>query len=183
MQFTALPLKGAWLIEAEPFSDARGRFARIFCQKELAEIGLKKPLSQINQSLTRTKGAVRGMHYQNPPHAETKIVRCLRGACFDVIVDLRAGSPTFLMWHAAKLTPDTMRALYIPEGFAHGFQALQPDTELLYFHTESYTPDSEGAVRFNDPAIGIDWPLVPTDLSDRDQNHPLLTNDFTGIQI
>lgn len=183
MQFTALPLEGSWLIEAEPFSDSRGQFARIFCQKELAEIGLTKPLTQINHSLTRAKGAIRGMHYQPPPHAEIKIVRCLRGACHDVIVDLRNESPTFLKWHAEELTPDTMRAIYIPEGFAHGFQTLESDTELLYFHTEFYTPGNEGAIRFDDPAVNIDWPLPPTDISDRDKKHPLLPDNFTGITL
>ncbi len=183
MKFTSLPLEGVWLIEAEPFRDHRGQFARLYCGRELAEIGMNTPLAQINHSLTRAKGAVRGLHYQNPPHAEAKIVRCLRGACFDVAVDLRRKSPTFLQWQAMELTPENMRALYIPEGFAHGFQTLEPDTELLYFHTEFYTPGSEGAIRFDDPAIGVDWPIKATDLSDRDRSHPLITDDFTGIDI
>lgn len=170
----SLELNGLYLLETEPFKDHRGQFARLFCARELAEIGLDKPIAQINHSLTRTKGTIRGMHFQLPPHAEIKIVRCLRGACFDVAVDLREDSPTYLRWHGERLTDKNNRALLIPEGFAHGFQTLEPDTELLYFHTEFYTPDCEGGVRYDDPAIGIKWPLPVCDVSERDKNHPLL---------
>jgi len=165
----SLELNGLYLLETEPFKDHRGQFARLLCARELAEIGLDKPIAQINHSLTRTKGTIRGMHFQLPPHAEIKIVRCLRGACFDVAVDLREDSPTYLRWHGERLTDKNNRALLIPEGFAHGFQTLEPDTELLYFHTEFYTPDSESGVRYDAPGIGITWPLPVCDISAKDK--------------
>nr|WP_321514106.1 dTDP-4-dehydrorhamnose 3,5-epimerase [uncultured Pseudodesulfovibrio sp.] len=168
---TPLKLKGLHLIETEPFKDHRGQFARLFCVRELEEIGLDKPIVQINHSVTRTKGAIRGMHFQLPPHAEIKIVRCIRGACFDVAVDMRKDSNTYLQWHGEILTESNNRAMYIPEGFAHGFQAMEPDTELLYLHTEFYTQGSEDGVGFDDPAIGIQWPLPPTDISEKDKKH------------
>jgi len=171
-----LKLNGLHLLKTEPFKDHRGQFARFFCARELAEIGLEKPIAQINHSRTRAKGAIRGMHYQKSPHAELKIVRCIRGACFDVAVDLRKDSPTYLQWHSEILTEENSYALYIPEGFAHGFQTLEPDTELLYLHTEFYTPNSEDGIRFDDPAIGINWPLPPHDISERDTKHPFLNS-------
>lgn len=183
MKFTALPLSGAFLIEATPFIDHRGMLARLFCEAEMKETGLTKHLTQINLSRTATKGAVRGMHFQYPPHAETKIVRCLRGVVFDVAVDLRPNSPTYLKWHGEVLSPDNMEAMYIPEGFAHGFQALEPDSELLYLHTSSYAPHSEAGVRHDDPAISIEWPLKARDLSNRDKKHPPITSSFKGIEL
>lgn len=183
MRLNPLPLAGAYLIEDEPFADHRGRFARIFCAEELAATGLKKPIVQANLSQTNQIGSVRGMHFQFPPHAETKIIRCLQGAVFDVIVDLRKDSDTFLKWHGKKLTPDNGRAMFVPEGFAHGFQVLEENAQLLYMHTEFYTPKSEGGVRIDDPAIGIEWPLPPKDISDRDLNHPLIDKNFPGIEI
>lgn len=174
MKISPLPLSGLHLIEAEPFRDDRGRFARLFCEKELALGGLNMKIVQINHSLTRSVGAVRGMHYQKAPHAETKIVRCLRGQCFDVAVDIRPESPTYLKWYGEVLTGDNDKALYIPEGFAHGFQVLESNTELLYFHSEFYTPSAEGGVRYDDPAVGIAWPLAASDVSSRDSGFPLL---------
>lgn len=181
MRIEPLPLGGCFLLESAPFTDHRGAFARLFCANELAATGLARPIVQINHSRTTAQGAIRGMHFQRPPHAETKIVRCLRGAIFDVAVDLRPASPTFLRWHGELLTPDNMRAMCIPEGFAHGFQCLKADSELLYLHTEFYMPDFEGGLRCDDPAVGINWPLPPTDLSDRDRKHLLITPDFQGI--
>lgn len=181
MLFQSLPLAGAYKIDVEPFSDHRGSFARLFCVNELKEIGLTKNLRQINFSSTVKAGAVRGMHYQKPPHAEVKIVRCIQGKVFDVLVDLRSDSPTFLHWHGEILSRENMRAVYIPEGFAHGFQVLEPQSELIYFHTADYTPGFEGAVRYDDPRIGIDWPLGFTDISERDLQHPLIDDDFKGI--
>ena len=181
MIITPLKLQGAYLLETEPFRDHRGQFGRLFCARELAAAGVSRPIAQINHSRTSAVGAVRGMHFQRPPHAETKIVRCLRGAVFDVAVDLRPDSPTFLHWHGEVLTPDNQRAMLIPEGMAHGFQCLEADSELLYLHTDFYTPESEGGVRFDDPAVGVQWPLAPTDLSERDQNHSLISPDFQGI--
>jgi len=183
MRFSPLPLAGAYRIEDEPFADNRGRFSRIYCAEELSAIGHSKPILQANMSLTCQKGSVRGMHFQHPPHAEIKIIRCLQGAVFDVIVDIRKDSDTFLQWYGERLTPDTMSAMYVPEGFAHGFQTLEEDTQLLYMHTENYTPGSEGGLRFNDPALNIAWPLPSTDVSARDMKHPLIDTHFQGISI
>ena len=181
MKLTETPLKGAYIIEPEPFQDTRGMFARIFCKKELEAIGHKKEIVQINHSLTVKRGAVRGMHFQRPPKSEIKFVKCLNGAVWDVIIDLRKKSSSFLKWHGEILTPDNMRMMYIPEGFAHGFQTLEPNTQLLYFHTEFYSPEHEGGVRFDDPKIGIQWHSEITEISGRDKNHPLLTDIFEGL--
>lgn len=175
MKKTSTGIEGLYVLESAPIGDHRGLFARLLCARELAEIGLEKPIAQINLSRTQAKGTIRGMHFQHPPHAEIKIVRCLRGACFDVAVDLRPHSPSYLKWHGEILTPDNFKAMYIPEGFAHGFQTLEPDTELLYCHTEFYTPEAEGGVRFDDPSIGIAWPLPVADLSARDGQFEYMT--------
>jgi len=174
VKLQALPLGGLYLLESEPFRDGRGSFTRLFCARELHAAGCLKPVVQINHSLTHARGAVRGLHFQHPPYAEIKIVRCLVGAAFDVAVDLRPDSPTYLRWHAEVLTPDNGRALLLPEGFAHGFQTLAKNTELLYLHTDFYTPGAEGGLRYDDPAMGIQWPLSVGEVSDRDRNHPLL---------
>ena len=163
--------------------DDRGLFARVFCQNELLNILHGKNIVQINHSLTKQKGAFRGMHSQYPPKAEIKIVKCLRGSVFDVIIDLRKGSPTFLKWHEEILSSENMKMMYIPEGFAHGFQTLEENCELLYLHTEFYSPKHEGGVRYNDPKVGIKWPLEVRDISERDKKHPLLAEDFQGIEI
>lgn len=183
MKFIEIPLKGAFIIETEPFEDQRGMFARIFCESEFNEIGYSGRIVQINYSLTRKKGVVRGMHYQNPPMAEIKMVKCLRGSVYDVIIDLRKRSKTFLRWHGETLTAKNRYMVYIPEGFAHGFQTLEPNCELLYFHTEFYTPDHERAVRFDDPKVGIKWPVDITEVSERDRNHSLLSENFKGILV
>lgn len=176
-------LQDAVIIEPEPFEDTRGRFSRIFCQNELFGILDGKNIVQINHSLTRQKGAIRGMHFQYPPKAEIKMVRCITGKVFDVMIDLRKNSPTFLKWHGEILSSENMKMMYIPEGFAHGFQTLQPNSELLYLHTEFYGPEHEGSVFYDDPKIGIKWPLEVTDISEKDQNHPLLGEDFSGIKF
>ena len=183
MKISRTPLQNAFVLEPEPFVDERGEFFRIFCQQELKQIGYQSRIVQINHSLTRQKGALRGMHFQYPPRAEIKIVKCLRGSVFDAIVDLRRGSPTFLQWHSVMLSGDNKKMLYIPEGFAHGFQTLGENCELLYFHTEFYSPEHEGGVRYDDPMINISWPLEITDISDRDMNHLLLSQDFEGIAL
>ena len=183
MHFTSLPLSGAYIIEPQPFKDKRGLFARIFCKDELKAVGHTKDIVQMNYSLTVEKGAVRGMHFQYPPKAEIKIVKCLRGAVFDVIIDLRRNSPTLLKWHGEILSDENMKMMYIPEGFAHGFQTLKENCELLYLHTEFYSPECEGGVRFDDPKVGIKWPLEVTDISERDKMHPLLSEDFSGIEF
>ena len=178
MRINKLPLEGAFVIEPEPFTDDRGIFARVFCQRELQNILHGKNIVQINHSLTRQKGAIRGMHFQYPPKAEIKMVKCLRGSVFDVMIDLRSDSSTFLNWHGEILSAENMKMLYIPEGFAHGFQTLEENCELLYLHTEFYSPEHEGSVRYDDPKIEIKWPLEATDISERDKNHPLLAGKF-----
>ena len=183
MKIKQTPLQDALVIEPEPFRDERGLFARVFCQNELRNILCDKNIVQINHSLTRQKGAIRGMHFQYQPKAEIKMVKCLRGSAFDVMIDLRSDSSTFLNWHGERLSAENMKMMYIPEGFAHGFQTLEPNSELLYLHTEFYSPEHEGAVRYNDPKIGIKWPLEATDISSRDQNHPLLSSEFKGIKL
>lgn len=138
---------------------------------------------QINHSLTCTVGALRGMHFQHAPHAEMKMVRCLKGRVWDAVVDLRYGSPTFLQWVAQELTPENALMMVIPEGCAHGFQILEENSELLYLHTAPYTPEAEGGVRYDDPAIEIDWPMPAVDLSERDMHHPLIKHPFQGIKL
>lgn len=183
MTFMESPLKGAYIIEPEPFIDNRGMFARVFCKDELRKINHHKEIVQINHSITRKKGAVRGMHYQSPPNAEIKMVKAIKGSVYDVIIDIREGSLTFLKWFGEILSQENMKMMYVPEGFAHGFQTLEDDCELLYFHTEFYNKPTEGAVRYNDPLINIKWPLELTEISEKDNTHPLLDKDFRGIKI
>jgi dTDP-4-dehydrorhamnose 3,5-epimerase len=183
MKLLPTPLEGLYEATTVPFGDERGQFARLFCAGELAVAHNSRPIVQINHSITARTGAIRGLHFQRPPHAEVKWVRCLRGRVWDVAVDLRAGSATFLRWHAVVLSAMDRNALFIPEGFAHGFQVQEPDSELLYLHTAAYNPASEGAVRWNDPRLAIAWPLPVTDLSERDRHHPLIEPAFKGIVI
>jgi dTDP-4-dehydrorhamnose 3,5-epimerase len=183
MKILNTPLKGAYIIEPAPFQDHRGMFARIFCKKELGAIGHNQEVVQINHSINLKRGALRGMHFQNPPRAEIKFVKCIRGGVYDVIIDLRKNSPTFLQWYGINITTNNMRMMYIPEGFAHGFQTLEPHSELLYFHTEFFSPDWEGAIRFDDPRVGIRWPLEIAEISDRDKGHPLLDEAFKGLDV
>ncbi len=174
MIFRPLPLPGAFEIEIAPHEDTRGLFARIFCEKEFSARGLATRWVQMNVSLSREAGTLRGMHFQRPPAAEVKLVRCLRGRAYDVIVDLRRDSASFGRHCAVTLDPGRRNAIYVPEGFAHGFQALKPDTELMYFHSAAYAPEHEGGVNALDPALGIDWPLAPVNLSPRDRALPPL---------
>jgi dTDP-4-dehydrorhamnose 3,5-epimerase len=175
------PLNGLKLIERKPVGDARGYLSRMFCERELSATGWTHGIAQINHTLTTKQGAVRGMHFQRAPHAEMKLVSCLRGAVWDVAVDLRAGSPTFLKWHAAELSADNHRALLIPEDFAHGFQTLTADCELLYLHSAAYVPEAEGGLQPQDPALAIAWPLAISEISARDAQHALLTQAYTGL--
>jgi dTDP-4-dehydrorhamnose 3,5-epimerase len=177
------PLSGLKLIERKPVGDARGFLSRLFCESELAAAGWTCSIAQINHTLTRKQGAVRGMHFQRAPYAEMKLVSCLRGSVWDIAVDLRSGSPTFLKWHAAELSADNHRALLIPEGFAHGFQALSDDCELLYLHSQPYTPTYEAGFNPEDPMLAIYWPLDVAEISARDRQHVLLTPDFKGMTI
>lgn len=173
MNFTPLSIPGAHRIELDRKGDARGFFARLFCADEFAAHGLATHMTQMNTSYTAARGTVRGLHFQRPPKAEAKVVRCLRGAIFDVLLDLRPG-PTFGRHVSAELTEDNRSMLYIPEGCAHGFQTLTEDTELLYLHSERYAPEFEGGVHHADPALGIAWPLPPANLSPRDTCFPPL---------
>jgi len=176
-------INGAMVVETSRFHDHRGAFARLFCEDALAGVLGERHIVQMNHSRTTRIGAVRGMHYQHAPHAEIKMVRCLKGRVWDVVVDLRKKSATFLRWHAVELSAENDRMLVIPEGCAHGFQVLEENSELLYLHTAKYTPEVEGGVRHDDPSLAIDWPLAITDLSERDLVHPLIENTFLGVEV
>lgn len=177
------PISGLRVVERRPISDSRGFLERLYCRETLEEITHGKAIRQINRTLTRKRGVVRGLHFQYPPYAETKVVTCLKGKVWDVAVDLRRGSPTFLQYHAVLLSDDNWQSYLIPEGFAHGFQALAPDCEMLYFHTANYNAEAEGAVSALDARLGITWPERITERSERDESHTLLTDDFDGIPV
>lgn len=168
------PLSGLHTVRSESRVDPRGAFTRLFCAQELSPLLDTRHVVQINHSLTRRRGTLRGLHFQRAPWAEMKFVRCLAGKVWDVAVDLRTDSPTFLRWHAEELSPEAGLTMVIPEGFAHGFQALADDSELLYLHTAPYEPTSEAGLRYDDPFLAIAWPEPLTELSDRDRSHPLL---------
>jgi dTDP-4-dehydrorhamnose 3,5-epimerase len=172
--FTETKLAGAFVIDLERREDNRGFFARAFCQHEFEDHGLKPVIAQANIAFNRHKGSVRGMHFQFPPAAETKLVRCTRGAILDIIVDLRPESRTFLDHVAVELTADNHRALYVPERFAHGYQVLEDGTETSYQVGEFYAPDTEGGLRYDDPDLGLTWPLPVTEMSDKDRSWPAL---------
>lgn len=183
MKIHRLPLAGLVLVETAPLKDDRGQFTRLFCEQELSGLRPRLHWTQMNHSRTSRKGAVRGLHFQYPPAAEAKMIRCLRGRVFDVAVDLRAGSPTFLQWHGVELSAEGAMQIFIPEGFAHGFQTLSEDAELLYLHTTAWDPGREGRLRHDDPRLGIHWPLAVSQVSDRDRAAPLLTDQFAGIRL
>jgi dTDP-4-dehydrorhamnose 3,5-epimerase len=183
MKIEWLNLNGAAVVDAEPFIDSRGTFSRFFCERELSEILGDRHIVNVNFSRTTEKGAIRGMHFQCPPMAEMKFVRCIRGSVFDVIIDIRRDSPTFLKWYGVKLTADNMKMLCVPEGFAHGFQALEDNSEMLYLHSEFYSRECESALNYADPMLAIEWPLKPTDISEKDKNHKMINNDFCGVKI
>lgn len=175
------PIPGLTLLQRKPHGDSRGYLERMFCTEELAEIMPGRTIVQINHTLTVSRGTVRGMHFQYPPHAETKFVNCLSGEVFDVAVDLRRDSPTFLRWHGEILSADNHRTLVIPEGFAHGFQTLSENCEMLYFHSAAYHALAEGGLHPEDPRLGIMWPLPVIGLSPRDAGHPMLKESFAGM--
>ena len=184
-RFTILdtPLMHLKVVQHQEISDSRGFLARLFCAEELFAAGWRKPVAQINQTGTQTRGAIRGMHYQRSPHAEIKLVTCLRGSIWDVAVDIRFGSPTFLQWHAEELSATNHRALLIPEGFAHGFQALSDDVELIYLHSAAYTKESEGGLSPKDAKLSIAWPLAITELSAKDAQRAALDQQFEGLML
>lgn len=183
IKITELPLAGLKRLVRQRLGDNRGFLSRLFCAEELAEAGWATPIAQINHTYTARKGTVRGMHFQRPPHAEIKLVSCIRGEVWDVAVDMRAGSPTFLQWHAEHLSAENGCAMLIPEGFAHGFQTLTDDVELLYCHSRAFASDAEGGLDPTDQRIEIKWPLSIAKLSARDAGHPLITVEFKGVQI
>lgn len=183
MKIHETDISGVLKIETPSVTDHRGSFTRWFCMKQLNPILGNRSLAQINNSHSLQAGTVRGLHFQKPPHAEMKIVRCIRGRVFDVAVDLRTGSPTFLKWYGAELSPENNLMLAVPEGFAHGYQALEDDSELLYFNTAFYEPSVESGLNPNDPAIAIKWPLPVSNLSPRDEASAFLTSDFKGLSL
>ena len=177
------PIKGVLVIESERFLDQRGSFSRLFCDQELGSVLENRKIVQINLSKTQKEGSIRGMHFQFPPYAEMKLIRCLQGQVFDVAVDLRKNSKTFLQWYAQILSPEKNNVLVVPEGCAHGFQTLKEDAELLYLHTSYYEPKYQGGVRFDDPALNIKWPVAYTSISERDKNHSIIIKSFSGIEL
>jgi dTDP-4-dehydrorhamnose 3,5-epimerase len=183
VNFIPINLEGAYLIEPKIFKDERGMFHRFFSEDEFHEIYHKKKWVQINHSYTAKSATIRGMHYQLPPFTEIKMIKCIAGKIFDVIVDVRQNSKTFLQWAGVELSSENKRSLYIPEGFAHGFQTLTDNCELIYFHTAAYQAGHEAAMKFNDPAVNISWPLPVGLVSERDQQHPLVSKEFSGIKL
>jgi len=180
LTITETPFEGLYVVEAHPFIDHRGEWGRVFCQNELASILGNRHILNINFSKTSKKGTLRGMHYQLHPMAEMKLIRCLNGKIFDVAIDLRTDSKTYLQWYGIELSGENRRLFVIPEGFAHGFQALTDNVEMLYLHTQFYSQELERGIRYNDPMLSIDWPLEPTGMSERDNKHPLLDSTFEG---
>jgi dTDP-4-dehydrorhamnose 3,5-epimerase len=181
MIFTETLLKGSYTIELNAIADERGWFARTYCKNEFNQIGHKGEWLQMNHSFTKQKATIRGMHYQLPPFSEIKLVRCIAGAVYDVIIDLRKDSATFLQWFGVELSAQNKKMIYIPQGFAHGFQALSDDCELIYHHSQFYTPGAEGGIKYDDKRVSINWPLTVTSISERDNQHPLLDKNFKGI--
>lgn len=174
MKFQKTKIKGLYIIEPELKIDERGGFRRIFCQKEFSKIGIEFKIVQVNQSFNQKRGTLRGMHFQKEPKAEDKIVQCLRGAIYDVALDLRRGSPSFGQWIAEELDEKNKKMIYIPKGFAHGFQTLTNNCEILYFMSEFYSPKHSSGVRWNDPFFNIKWPIKPKVISEKDKNWPLM---------
>ena len=181
MNFIETTLKGSYIIEPKPFVDERGWFARTFCKEEFKQIGHTREWVQMNHSFTTTTGTIRGMHFQNPPFSEIKLVRCISGSVYDVIIDIREDSPTFLQWFSIELSAMNRKMIYIPVGFAHGFQTLSENSELIYHHSEFYKPGVENGILYNDPIVNIQWPLNISTISERDQQHNLITENFIGI--
>jgi dTDP-4-dehydrorhamnose 3,5-epimerase len=183
MRFTETILKDSYLIVPDLFEDHRGFFSRWYCNHEFGERGLTTGFVQCNHSGTTGKGSIRGMHFQLPPHAEVKLVKCVAGKIFDVIIDIRQGSPTFLKWFGTELSAENKTMLYIPKGFAHGFQTLTEEAEIFYMVSSTYKKEAESGVRYNDPMIGIEWPLPLLKISEKDQQIPMLdSQSFKGIE-
>jgi dTDP-4-dehydrorhamnose 3,5-epimerase len=182
-EFLSTPLSGLAVIQCNPIEDERGYFCRFYCVEEFLIAGLNKPIIQVNQTLTHQKGAARGLHFQYPPYAETKIISCLQGEVFDVAVDIRQGSPTFLQWYGEILSATNMKCLLIPEGFAHGFQTLAEECKVTYLHTASYSRAAEGGLNVGDPRLSVEWPLQISQLSNKDLLCPYIDDNFRGVNL
>ncbi len=183
MDLESTPLEGVHVLHRKLISDSRGFLERIYCQKTLSGVLLNRTIRQINHTLTQGEGTVRGLHFQFPPHAEMKIVSCLRGEIFDVVVDIRRNSPTFLMYYAVILSEKNFLSLVMPEGCAHGFQVLSPECEMVYLHTADYEPSSEGGLNALDKRLAIDWPRPIINRSERDIRHAMLDENFLGLDF
>lgn len=183
MKIIQTDIPSLFVVETTPYADVRGAFARLYCERELSQLIGERQIVQVNHSRTNTVGAIRGMHFQFSPYAEMKLVRCVKGRVWDVVVDLRQNSTSFLQWHAEELSSNNARMVVIPEGFAHGFQVIEPDSELLYLHTAFYNPEAEGGLRYDDPLLGIRWPLTVTDISARDSSHCHIDSKFQGFAL
>jgi dTDP-4-dehydrorhamnose 3,5-epimerase len=183
MEFIETPLKGLYVIHHEILKDDRGLFARTFCKEESKKIGFNKEFIQFNHSFNRSKGTIRGMHFQTAPYTETKLIRCIQGKVYDVAIDIRENSPTFLEYFGVELSAENMFSIFIPEGFAHGFQTIEDDTTLIYHHTQVYSPQADSGLRYDDVALGIEWQLTPTNVSEKDKNYKLIEKNFKGIII
>ena len=172
MKFKKTKIAGSWVVYLDQIDDERGFFARAWCRKEFASRGISSELAQANLSFSQRAGTFRGMHFQRAPHEEMKMVRCLHGAIFDVVLDLRPDSPTYCQWHGEEINSDNRRMMVVPEGCAHGFQTLVDNTEILYLVSEAYAPESESGVRWDDPTFDIKWPLSASEMSERDSSYP-----------
>ena len=181
MKFITTPLEGAYLINLEKYEDERGFFARVFCESEFQEMGLSSRFIQVNNSLTGSKGTIRGMHYQLEPSAEVKIVRCIRGSLYDAIIDLRPDSSSFGKWFGSELSAENRQMMYVPKGVAHGFLTLEDNTETFYFASNSYSPDLERGIRFDDPYFGVEWPIPVTESSQKDKSFPAFDPEWHGV--
>lgn len=183
MNFETTNIAGLFTVQLKKLEDERGFFTRTFCKNEFKQVGFNKEFVQFNHSYNKLKGTIRGMHFQYAPFCETKLIRCVQGAVYDVAVDLREGSPTFLQHVGVELTAQNMTSILIPEGFAHGFQTLEDNTALIYHHTEFYAAGADGGMRYDDPALKIDWKLPAVQVSEKDKNYNLVDKNFKGIKI
>jgi dTDP-4-dehydrorhamnose 3,5-epimerase len=183
MKFYPTEISGLIIVEPEPIHDNRGSFSRAFCKQEFTAVGLHKEFVQINHSFSKSAGILRGLHFQKPPYAEMKYIQCVNGRIFDVVVDIRKNSPTYLQHLSIELSAKNCKGILVPEGCAHGFQTLEHDTLLIYHHTEFYTPGSEGGIRFDDPALAIRWPIAINSMSERDKGFEYISHNFQPIQL
>jgi dTDP-4-dehydrorhamnose 3,5-epimerase len=183
MEFRETKIDGLYLIDLAPFEDLRGFFSRIFCKREFTSAGLVSDFVQTNHSVTNQSGSIRGLHYQGYPHMEVKLITCVAGAVWDVVVDLRENSATFLHHFGVQLSEANRQMIYIPKGFAHGFQTMKDRSSLIYQHSAYYHPGSENGLKFDDPVLNIQWPLEVTNISQKDENYPWIDDQFEGIRI